>query len=1019
MMGHGQEITSCKDPDKEDQVIMVPVLNDSNTHLKRSLSLLPPPASFHRRLAMSDAQPIHDRHFETVQEQNKKKRLTRKSFGGGSYGPVNNWNGQKNLGLLGDKARHSMSAMNKEGLTSRQPAGRSRNEFSLKNDARASPSRLRKNSIEEESAPPVALQTSEKSPLTIKVHPNPALVGLANMLVNRESVKPRKKTDVSDNNSPSLNRLVHHFQRSSINEEGNHKGEISVRIEKFQCKAMYYWKRQGTSLVIGNDHLVLNLKNLPLELLCVTMDECSSISYSPKETFLKCDLRARRSALPGPGKTIFYFFNPDDTENVVAAFQNINFKIPIRNLDEYQHRVALETCKNTYITGMKEDLSLLPTLPQSQKPGNAATNTPLPTFRKTSSSRERAEVISRANVASKYFQTATRKISTDLKDELKPDYKRTLITDESKKKERKPVLKLYNSRRKKALKQTERTERVPKRQLSLSVPIATFPKEGKDSITIMSDDLERLDEGEFLNDTIIDFYLKLLLQNAQSQEPPRSIDPTGREFYCFNTFFYKRLTQRDKEGKKVGHANVRKWTKKGNVDLFATKYIVVPVNESLHWYLAIICNMDTAARYTLEKFDCKSLEEKAPEKADDTTSLSNCFTPTKAPSVPDEDKIDIDIITDRAADVIPAASGFEQMKKIGEMDNESDGDRENRNATPMENHEIIRSDIGVYNQSLAASIRAVNLNENTTDNSKSGNESSQLEIPPEFDITFSPKNDNPISKKRSQSSMIKELNPGTASKSKIYGIRDVSALEKRGMTIDPEVIAGYHAKVPGQNNFCDCGVYLLHYVEKFLKRPEECIQELLAHQDKKNAERNHESWEIHEIEMKRESIRAMIESLGNQETNSDSNPRDRKKPKQSLAESSEEDNSDVQIQEFSQASPQQVDKLPKVSMKEKGNLEDPVTQPEIPSWPVSPTSSPQNFSPILAEQVPPASRSKANIESPILVHEISSDDELTKAGHRTLKKKRIQKPSHLQNQSMLSSKASQSEVKNKRSNSSI
>ncbi|KAJ1747730.1 hypothetical protein LPJ58_005465, partial [Coemansia sp. RSA 1591] len=30
---------------------------------------------------------------------------------------------------------------------------------------------------------------------------------------------------------------------------------------------------------------------------------------------------------------------------------------------------------------------------------------------------------------------------------------------------------------------------------------------------------------------------------------------------------------------------------------------------------------------------------------------------------------------------------------------------------------------------------------------------------------------------------------------------------------------GKYAKVPLQNNLCDCGVYLLHYIEEFLKDP--------------------------------------------------------------------------------------------------------------------------------------------------------------------------------------------------------
>lgn len=42
--------------------------------------------------------------------------------------------------------------------------------------------------------------------------------------------------------------------------------------------------------------------------------------------------------------------------------------------------------------------------------------------------------------------------------------------------------------------------------------------------------------------------------------------------------------------RRLGYETVRQWTRK--VDLFAKRYIVVPINENMHWYLAILCNMD-------------------------------------------------------------------------------------------------------------------------------------------------------------------------------------------------------------------------------------------------------------------------------------------------------------------------------------------------------------------------------------------------------------------------------------------
>ena len=54
------------------------------------------------------------------------------------------------------------------------------------------------------------------------------------------------------------------------------------------------------------------------------------------------------------------------------------------------------------------------------------------------------------------------------------------------------------------------------------------------------------------------------------------------------------------------------------------------------------------------------------------------------------------------------------------------------------------------------------------------------------------------------------------------------AKAKRGIDISREEIHGLHAKVPGQSNYCDCGVFLLHYVERFLHDPERYLPDILV-----------------------------------------------------------------------------------------------------------------------------------------------------------------------------------------------
>ncbi|NXC74549.1 SENP7 protease, partial [Anhinga anhinga] len=114
------------------------------------------------------------------------------------------------------------------------------------------------------------------------------------------------------------------------------------------------------------------------------------------------------------------------------------------------------------------------------------------------------------------------------------------------------------------------------------------PPPAKGGLGVTRDDLECLEYGEFLNDVIIDFYLKyLLLEKA----PKHLADRT----HIFSSFFYKCLTRTEKncEGDlKVSvaqrrHRRVRTWTR--HINIFSKDYIFVPVNEESHWYIAVIC----------------------------------------------------------------------------------------------------------------------------------------------------------------------------------------------------------------------------------------------------------------------------------------------------------------------------------------------------------------------------------------------------------------------------------------------
>ncbi|CAE6962919.1 ulp2 [Symbiodinium natans] len=89
-------------------------------------------------------------------------------------------------------------------------------------------------------------------------------------------------------------------------------------------------------------------------------------------------------------------------------------------------------------------------------------------------------------------------------------------------------------------------------------------------------DLACLEEGNMLNDAVVDFFLQLMM----SQLLPNC------DIHLFSTHFYTRLTAAQAVNGEVGWENVKGWTKKAS--LFSRKLAIVPVNLEMHWWLALI-----------------------------------------------------------------------------------------------------------------------------------------------------------------------------------------------------------------------------------------------------------------------------------------------------------------------------------------------------------------------------------------------------------------------------------------------
>jgi len=109
---------------------------------------------------------------------------------------------------------------------------------------------------------------------------------------------------------------------------------------------------------------------------------------------------------------------------------------------------------------------------------------------------------------------------------------------------------------------------------------------GQTNVTISSRDYLCLEPEQFLNDVIIDFYLKYLQAGLFSNNLLMA------KTYTFSIYFYNRLTMNTSSKAAMSradimHSNVKKWTK--NVNIFEKDFIVIPINDCDHWFVIIIC----------------------------------------------------------------------------------------------------------------------------------------------------------------------------------------------------------------------------------------------------------------------------------------------------------------------------------------------------------------------------------------------------------------------------------------------
>lgn len=94
-----------------------------------------------------------------------------------------------------------------------------------------------------------------------------------------------------------------------------------------------------------------------------------------------------------------------------------------------------------------------------------------------------------------------------------------------------------------------------------------------ENIDITMADMESLKSFQFINDKIINFYLKYLHRTLLNREQQQKV-------HIFDSFFSEALDQMDDN-------RVVRWLRR--VDVFDKDYILVPAIIDQHWFLVVIC----------------------------------------------------------------------------------------------------------------------------------------------------------------------------------------------------------------------------------------------------------------------------------------------------------------------------------------------------------------------------------------------------------------------------------------------
>ncbi|XP_017886629.1 uncharacterized protein LOC108628910 isoform X2 [Ceratina calcarata] len=296
------------------------------------------------------------------------------------------------------------------------------------------------------------------------------------------------------------------------------------------------------------------------------------------------------------------------------------------------------------------------------------------------------------------------------------------------------------------------------------------PPPAKGGIAINTEDYLCLGEDQFLNDVIIDFYLKYLTLEVLSESDQQRT-------HVFSSYFYKRLTSPHAQAAENNvqllspaakrHARVQKWTK--NVNIFEKDFIIIPINEHAHWFLAIICFPGLVGDVIISR-----------NKRSDENDVRKTVQKSKKLK-----EVKLQAVTIGASTSVTTTITIDQSDDGSERD-EAEGDDEEMEMDSDDDDE---------------SETAENMNSSKMEQDVPQNDTIKVPCILIFDSLAG------------------------ASRARVVAtLRDYLSCEyiakmNSEKVFSKDTIKGASLKVPQQSNYTDCGLYVLQYVESFFKNP--------------------------------------------------------------------------------------------------------------------------------------------------------------------------------------------------------